>query len=239
MAGRKTTGGLALLLGLLLGDLGAAPLEAGGYVEDRDGRTVIHVTVFGLPDPSNTDTFNRAEVAGVRAFKERFPEIFAQRYRDKYKAHPEKYGRHNWDRVEVELKQFSGIQVEGVETDLLAIAGGLAPDVLYLNFRKSDNYIQNRFLYPLDKPEDGYLTRMTQKEIDFRVHPKLWPVIRRRGPDGPRHVWAVPYGGALGKVLLFRKDLFDEKGIPYPTVDWTWDDMLEAAQKITDPDQGI
>lgn len=226
-------GPVCLLLSFSLG-----PLQA-GYIEDRDGKTIIHVTVFQLPDPTNTDTFNRAEVAGVQAFKKRFPAIFAARYRDKYKKNPQKYGRHNWDHVEIELQQFSGIQVEGVETDLLAIAGGMAPDVLYLNFRKSDNYIQNNFLYPLDKSEDGYLTSMTPEEINFRIHSKLWPVIRRKGPDGQKHVWALPWGGALGKVLLFRKDLFDEKGIPHPTVDWTWDDMIQAARKITDPAKGI
>ncbi len=225
--------------GIVLSLLLACSLASAGYIEDRGDTTVIHVTVFGLPDPSNTDTFNRGEVAAVRAFQERFPAMFAERYREKYKANPAKYGNHNWDKVEVELQQFSGIKVEGVENDLLAIAGGMAPDVLYLNFRRSDNYIQNRFLYPLDKPEDNYLTSMTQEEIDFRIHPKLMPVIHRKGPDGEKHVWALPYGGALGKVLLFRKDLFDAKGIPYPTADWTWDDLIAAAKKITDPAKGI
>ncbi|MDY7009324.1 MAG: extracellular solute-binding protein [Planctomycetota bacterium] len=79
---------------------------------------------------------------------------------------------------------------------------------------------------------------MSDEEINFRIHPKIWPVIRRKGPGGKTHVWAIPYGGALGKVLLFRKDLFDEKGIPYPTIDWTWDDMLAAARKLTDPKTG-
>jgi len=234
----------ALAAVVLLCRLSASPAAA-GYVEDRPdrgdpaGKTVIHVTVFGLPDPSNTDTFNRGEVAAVRAFQERFPQLFAKRYRAKCRANPAKYGRHNWDKVEVELQQFSGIKVEGVESDLLAIAGGMAPDVLYLNFRRSDNYIQNRFLYPLDKPEDGYLTSMTPSEIDFRVNPKLWPVIRRRGPDGGTNVWALPYGGALGKVLLYRRDLFDAKHIPHPTADWTWDDMIAAARQITDPARNI
>ena len=49
----------------------------------------------------------------------------------------------------------------------------------------------------------------------------------------------MPYGGALGRVLLYRKDLFDAEGVPYPTVDWTWDDLLDAAAPITDPEQGI
>jgi len=224
---------LCLLYGLLLNSAEA------GYIEDRDGKTIIHVKVYDLPDPSRTDTHTRAEVAAVKAFKKKFPKIFAERYRAKYEANPEKYGKHNWDNVEVQLEKFTGISVEGVEVDLLAIAGGMAPDILYINFRKSDSYIQNSFLYPLNKPEDGYLTDMTQSEIDFRINKKLWPVIDRKGPNGEKHVWAMPFGGALGKVLLFRKDLFAQKGIPYPTKDTTWDEMLDAARQITDPAAGI
>ncbi|HUS91050.1 MAG TPA: extracellular solute-binding protein [Phycisphaerae bacterium] len=238
-----------------------SPAARAGHIEDRpDGTTVLHVTLgpWVMPDFRLTDTATRAAVAALKAYQRRFPEIFAERYRARYQADPARYGRHNWDRVEIDLHQYSGIQVEGVETDLLAIAGKVAPDVLYVNFRKSDNYIQNSFLYPLDKPEDHYLTSMTVEEIDFRIHPKIWPVMKRIGPDGDRHlnvrldsgqvketgrargrVWAVPFGGALGKVLLYRKDLFDEKRIPYPTVDWTWDDLLAAAKKLTDPKRGI
>ncbi|NQU44599.1 extracellular solute-binding protein, partial [bacterium] len=210
-----------------------------GFIEDKDGRTIIHVTVFNLPDPVNTDAFNRAEVAAVRTFEERFPDTIASKYSDEYKAHPEIFGEHDWDNVEISLEKFSGIRVEGVEVDLLAIAGGLAPDVLYINFRKSDNYIRNNFLYPLDKPEDNYLTGMTEEEVAFRIHPRIWPVIDRKGPRGEKHVWALPYGGAIGKVLLYRKDLFDAKGLTYPTADWTWDDLLGAARTLTDPRRGV
>jgi multiple sugar transport system permease protein len=75
-------------------------------------------------------------------------------------------------------------------------------------------------------------------EVEFRVYPKLWPVIRRKGPDGNTQVWSLPFGGALGKVLLYRKDLFDQHGIAYPTAAWTWDDLLAAAKKLTDPARG-
>ena len=78
---------------------------------------------------------------------------------------------------------------------------------------------------------------MTEEE--YRIHPKIWPVIRRKGPGGAEHVWAVPYGGALGKVLLYRKDLFDEAGVPYPDENWTWDRLFEACRKITDPGRSI
>lgn len=238
---------------------GTTSKVAAGWIEDVDGKTIIHIEVYNLPDPNNPDTFTRAEVAGVKRFIERFPAIFAERYRDQYAANPQKYGDYNWDNVEVQLHKSTGIVVEGVEVDLLQIAGDLAPDILYVNFRKSDNYIQAGFLYPLDKPEDGYLGDLSQALIDddgisrpgtdagegmsdeqlnFRVHPKIWPVIRRKGPYGKVQTWAMPYGGALGKVLAYRKDLFDQYGVDYPTVDWTWDDLMAAAKKITNPDKG-
>ena len=161
---RRPTRLLASLL--VLAFLGTSEELAAGWLEDAPDKTIIHLNVYSLPDPNNPDTFTRAEVAGVKRFKQRFPEIFAQRYRDKYKAFPEKYGHHNWDAVEVQLHKSTGIVVEGVEVDLLQIAGDLAPDILYVNFRKSDNYIQAGFLYPLDKPEDGYIGDLRKATID-------------------------------------------------------------------------
>lgn len=228
-----------ILAAVVLAGWTLAPAARGGWVEDKGGKTVIHVKLWDLPDPSRTDTATRADVAAVNEFVRRFPAIFAKTYRDKYKANPKRYGRHNWDNVEIELHRFSGITVMGIETDLLAIAGKVAPDVLYCNFRKSGSYLQQNFFYPLDKPEDGYLTGMTQEEIDFRIHPKIWPVIDRRGAKGERHVWAIPYGGAVGKVMWYRKDLFDAAGVPYPKNDWTWDDFYEICRKLTDPARGI
>lgn len=213
-------------------------MACAGWLEDREDRTVIHVKLFDLPDAERTDTFSRAEVTAVRRFKETFPERFAEVYRDRYRSDPERYGHHNWDRVEIELHRFSGIKVEGVEADLMAIAAGLAPDVLYVNFRKSDNYIREGFLYPLDLPEDGYLSELSDEAVRLRVHPKFEPVIRRKGPDGQLHTWCMPYGGALGRVLFYRKDLFDAHGVPHPTLEWTWDDLLEASRRLTDPASG-
>lgn len=209
-----------------------------GQIEDRNGQTVIHVVTAVPVNPSSPSIANQADLAAIRAFQEDFPRVFAERYRERYKADPARYGDHNWDSVSVEIEPFTGIKVEGAEVDLLAIAGGIAPDVLYINFRKSDSYIQNKFLYPLDRPEDGYLAAMSEEERAFRIHPSLWPVIDRKGPGGQQHVWALPYGGALGKVLLYRKDLFDRYGLAHPTADWTWDDLLAAARVLTNPKRG-
>jgi multiple sugar transport system substrate-binding protein len=34
-------------------------------------------------------------------------------------------------------------------------------------------------------------------------------------------------------VLFYNKDMFDAAGVDYPTADWTYDDMLAAAKKLT------
>src|SRR5689334_4548099 len=52
---------------------------------------------------------------------------------------------------EVDLGGFQGVAAPGISGDskyLLALAGGVAPDVMYVNFRQSDSYISNGFLYP-------------------------------------------------------------------------------------------
>lgn len=46
------------------------------------------------------------------------------------------------------------------------------------------------------------------------------------------HLYALPdRGGAM--IVYYNKDLFDKAGVSYPTKDWTWKDMLAAAQKLT------
>lgn len=233
---RKITVALLCALQALTARVGEA-----GWVETRDGGTVIHVKAWTLPDPTRTDTATRAQTAVLSAFTERFPAIFAERYRDRYRSDPARYGDLDWNHVAVEMHRFSGITIEGMGMDsgpLMAIAGGVSPDILYVNFRQSDTYIQEGFLYPLDKPEDRYVSALSDEEWAFRVHPKVEPVIRRRGAAGQEHVWAMPYGGVLGKVMLYRKDLLDAHGVPYPTNDWTWDDLLAACRRVTDPAAG-
>jgi ABC-type sugar transport system permease subunit/ABC-type glycerol-3-phosphate transport system substrate-binding protein len=230
---------ILLLIGCALA-CGLGGPAAGGWIEERDGQTIIHVTLdpLAFPDPTRTDIAIQANAAAVREFTRKFPELFREKYRARYQADPARYGRHNWDRVDVELHSFSGIRVEGVESDLLAIAGGVAPDVLYVNFRKSQTYIDQGFLYPLDRPGDGYWSALSKEEQAFRIHPKIWPVIRRPGRDGETRVWAMPFGGALGKVLFFRKDLFDEAGVAYPDASWTWEDLYQACRRLADPARG-
>ena len=39
-------------------------------------------------------------------------------------------------------------------------------------------------------------------------------------------------------MIYYNKDLFDKKGVAYPTADWTWDDMLEKAKVLAYDETG-
>ncbi len=219
--------------------LGAALLLAGpasaGWVEPTPSNLIAHLTLFDLPDPSRTDPSTRAELAVQRAFLAAAPGLL----RDRQAADPGRYGPLDLSRLALRLHRFSGIQVEGIESTLLAIAGNVAPDVLYVNFRQSDTYISQGFLHPLDLPEDRYFTQLPPEDVARRLHPKIEPVVRRPGPDGHSHVWALPGGPPLGRVVLYRRDLFDAAGLPPLSPDWTWDDFLHACRTLADPARGI
>ena len=208
---------------------------AAGWLEPTPSNLVLNLTLFNLPDPSRTDPATRAELAVQREFLRSAPELL----RARQAADPARYGCLDLARLALRLHRFSGIQVEGVESTLLAIAGNVAPDVLYVNFRQSDTYISQGFLRPLDLPEDGYFSALPPEEIARRIHPKIEPVVRRPGPDGAVHVWAMPGGPPLGRVVLYRRDLFDAAGVPPPGPGWTWEDFYQACRKLADPARGI
>lgn len=219
------------LLSLLLACLNR-PAQAGEFRMEGEKPVidlVIHNWIY--PDPYSTSPTARANHAIIRAFVKAYPGIVAERYADDYA----KRGlQADWSRVEIRPRKFTGIKVEGVESDLLAIAGGMAPDVFYVNFRKSATYVDAGFLAPLD----DRLADMNPNEFDQRVHEKILPVIRRPGPSRETRTWMLPYGGLLGKVMFYRKDRFDQAGIPYPTADWTWDDLHDICKKLSRPSEG-
>ncbi len=50
--------------------------------------------------------------------------------------------------------------------------------------------------------------------------------------DAEGHLWGVPH--AMNSIAIFyNKAIFDEKGVPYPTEDWTWQDMYDIAKQLT------
>lgn len=181
-----------------------------GWVETRDGKDYIHLKVFSLPDPNNTFVMNRIDLAVLREFRKKYPYII-----------PEKG---------------TGLTLEKVAFDagpLMAIAGGVSPDVIYVNFRQSDTYIQEGFLHPLTE----YVTQMKREdmeEYEMRVPKAVEPVIYRKGPEGTDEYWAMPYNTFV-MALYYRKDLFAEAGLDPDRPPETWDELMEYCKRLTDP----
>jgi len=103
------------------------------------------------------------------------------------------------------------------------IAAGEGPDVISLPYlEQAVTFAAKGMLEPLDSYVDGP-NGMDREE---------WlPEVLKYGV----------YGGelmVLPKVLMitglaYNKDMFDAAGVAYPTDEWTWDDMLAAAKKLT------
>jgi multiple sugar transport system substrate-binding protein len=64
-------------------------------------------------------------------------------------------------------------------------------------------------------------------------YPAALEIFRSQGRQ-----WAVPFGIDM-MMLYYSQDLFDQRGVVYPTIGWTWGDFLDRALDVTDPGAGI
>jgi len=101
------------------------------------------------------------------------------------------------------------------------IAGGDGPDLMQLNTGQFEGLAARGALLPLDD-------YVKQEALDVSVF-------------YPQSITGCMYDGTLyglpidisNHILYYNKDLFDSAGLSYPSDDWTWDDLLYAAQKLT------
>lgn len=141
----------------------------------------------------------------------------------------------------VKLIPFQPMAIEGMSSmdsgPLMAMAGGVAPEVMYVNFRISETYISQGFLHPLDE----YVAQWEKDEPGARaalIPQQVLDVIKRKGPDGQEHIWAVPYGVVV-MALMYRKDIFRKAGLDANHAPQNWDEMYDIAMRTTFPKEGI
>ena len=102
-----------------------------------------------------------------------------------------------------------------------ATLGGTPPDVLALDAYMIGSMAGKDLLQPLD----AYI-----KDLDKADFAKaIWDAGVLNGK-----VYAIPYRGSAA-VVYYNKTMFDKAGLPYPSKDWTYADMLEMAKKMTIP----
>ncbi len=72
------------------------------------------------------------------------------------------------------------------------------------------------------------LKEWVDTELDAEAYNKALFAIT----DEEGHLWGVPH--ALNSIaMLINKDILAERGVEFPTEDWTWDQMLDMAEKLT------
>lgn len=99
--------------------------------------------------------------------------------------------------------------------------GGTAPDVFWLNTLHSEIYQEGGILADLtraaEKSDIGLNENYAEAITDsYTIDGKLYAIPKDTGTC----------------ALWYNKDLFDKAGVDYPTDDWTWENMLQASEKL-------
>ncbi len=127
----------------------------------------------------------------------------------------------------------TGIEVEVIQTDsgtygdslLVAIAGGMPPDVGDLLVVQAGPFVEQRLVEDL-RP---YFDR-------DKLDPSNWPAIAIQGnttPDG--RLWCMPAEMTI-TVTYYNGDMFSEAGLANPKElgdAWNWDTLLTSARRLT------
>jgi multiple sugar transport system substrate-binding protein len=107
------------------------------------------------------------------------------------------------------------------------LASSTLPDVV--NLRSFDMY---------DWYRQGSLHDVTdylQSDPDVKPADLVDAILKSAVFEGK--YWGLPYDASV-MIFFYNKDMFDKAGIEAPKDTWTWDDMRNAAQKLTNPADG-
>ena len=115
-----------------------------------------------------------------------------------------------------------------MQTILTQLAGDVPPDIITAydieSFRRFQRLNQLEDLTPYVKKYNMPVDKIRNSLHDF--------VYIKDEKDGQEKVYGIPENCAPFQ-LFYNKDVFDRFGVPYPTNDMTWDEILEIAKKLT------
>ena len=108
-----------------------------------------------------------------------------------------------------------------------AVAGGEAYDTFWMNGPSFPVYAGKGVLMDLQPMIDA-------DGVDMTKYPES--LVNLYSYDGSAYGLPKDFD-TIG--LFYNKDLFDKAGVAYPDATWTWDNLTEAAKKLTDPAEGV
>ena len=104
-------------------------------------------------------------------------------------------------------------------------SGGQMPDVFWMHSNTAQMYMENDLLLNLD----SYIE--ADDTIDLSKYYEGVVKLYNRADNGSQYALPKDHDTI---ALLYNKALFDKYGVEYPTDDWTWEDLRDAAAKITE-----
>ncbi|MBI4398411.1 MAG: sugar ABC transporter substrate-binding protein [Candidatus Omnitrophica bacterium] len=130
-----------------------------------------------------------------------------------------------WQAQHPEIKvRFEHTPFGGYVSKILTrIAGGAAPDVICTEVNYFVSFAAKNVLENLNP--------FIEKDAAFDKNAFFPEVMDRFTVDG--RLLAIPRDTAPFACVFYNKDLFDQAAVPYPTDDWTWEELLEKAKQLT------
>ena len=107
-------------------------------------------------------------------------------------------------------------------------SGGQMPDVFWMHSNTAQMYMENDILLDLT----DYIAKDSTVDMS-----KFYEGVKNLYTSSDGKVFALPKDHDT-IALLYNKAIFDKYGVDYPTDAWTWEDMYEAAKKITEGSNG-
>ena len=107
-------------------------------------------------------------------------------------------------------------------------SGGQMPDVFWMHSNTAQMYMENDILLDLT----DYIAKDSTVDMS-----KFYEGVKNLYTRSDGKVFALPKDHDT-IALLYNKAIFDKYGVDYPTDAWTWEDMYEAAKKITEGSNG-
>lgn len=109
----------------------------------------------------------------------------------------------------------------------VAIMSGKAPDLAKVGSPREHALAWSKAIEPMDKylPQD-FLKNFSQSVL-------LGSTYKMDKPkEMSGKIVGIPYF-CHTRVVLYRKDILAERGLPEPSPNWTWNDFLEYARRLT------
>ena len=120
--------------------------------------------------------------------------------------------------IRVKLEQYGG---DRADKYLAAMQAGKCADVIWVHWSVLPSFAAKGALAPLDE-----FCRADRFDLDDFFSTML-EAYRYKGM-----LYALPHQGST-QMLVYNKDLFDAAGLAYPNENWTREDFLAAALKLT------